>query len=117
MRPPGWPHAVCDPDDADFPTSAERWLWDVSSVPRAPGAVWSGQPRALAFRVEADLQARLEGVRSAYARARRDLAGVSIDVAAVLTSLEAEAAVLTRLQREAALVAQALAGRRWLPRL
>ena len=60
MRPPGWPARVADPDSADFPESAIRWLWDVGSIDRSPGSVWARHPRALAFRVSCDLEARVE---------------------------------------------------------
>jgi hypothetical protein len=79
--------------------------------------VWAVHPRALAFRVSCDLDARIEGARLAYARARTALAGTGIDPDRVLQALESEAADLQRLQREVEMVAEALAGRRWQARL
>ncbi len=117
MRPPGWPVRVADPDDAAFEESATRWLWDVSSLERSPASVWARHPRALAFRVSCDLDARVEGARLAYARARTALIDAGVDPEEALRALEAEAAELQRLQREVAMVAQALEGRRWQARL
>ena len=117
MRPPGWPARVADPDSAEFPESAIRWLWDVGSVERSPNSVWARHPRALAFRVSCDLEARVEGARVAYARARTALTEAGMDPEEALRVLEAEAADLQRLQREATMVAEALDGRRWHDRL
>ena len=117
MRPPGWPARVADPDSPDFPESAIRWLWDVGSIERSPASVWARHPRALAFRVSCDLEARVEGARVAYARARAVLNESGLDPEEALRALEAEAADLQRLQREASMVAEALNGRRWHARL
>lgn len=117
MRPPGWPARVADPADADFEESAIRWLWDVASIERSPDSVWGRHPQALAFRVGWDLEARMEGARHAYARARSALGAAGIDPEEALGALEAEAADLQRLQREVTLVAKALHGERWSARL
>ena len=117
MRPPGWPAPVADPDDAEFPETATRWLWDVASIPRSTASVWARHPRALAFRVSCDLDARVEGARLAYARARATLTAVGLDPEEALAALVGEAAELQRLQREVAMVADALGGRRWQARL
>lgn len=117
MKPPGWPAGVCDPDEADFVESAQRWLWDVGSIPRDPESVWTRNPTALAFRVVIDLQARVEGARNAYSRARTALGSEGVDVDQVLSWIEGEAAELQRWHREALLVAEALDGQRWGPRL
>lgn len=84
---------------------------------RSPNSVWARHPRALAFRVSCDLEARVEGARVAYARARTALTEAGMDPEEALRVLEAEAADLQRLQREATMVAEALDGRRWHDRL
>ena len=117
MRPPGWPTRVADPDTPGFPESAVRWLWDIGSIERSPASVWARHPRALAFRVSCDLEARVEGARLAYARARTALAESGLDPEEALRALEAEAADLQRLQREVSMVSEALQGRRWHARL
>lgn len=117
MRPPGWPEEVCDPEDAEFVTSAQRWLWDVGAMPRDLESAWTRHPQAHAFRVCIDLQARLDGARTAYASVRSALHDSDVDVPAVLAEIESEASLLQRWQREAQLVAEALAGRRWGRRL
>jgi hypothetical protein len=108
---------VADPDDADFTVSAIRWLWDVGSIERSPSSVWGRHPRALAFRVRCDLEARIEGARLAYSQARAALAVTDVALDDALSALEAEAAALQRLRREAIMVADALDGRRWQARL
>ena len=117
MKPPGWPAAVRDPDDAEFVDSAQRWLWDIGSMPRDPGSAWARHPAALAFRVLSDLQGRLDGARTAYSRVRTALGDTGADGDAVLADIEAEAAILQGWYREAQLVADALGGRRWGQRL
>ncbi len=108
---------MSDPEQSDFPESASRWLWDIANIPRTTTSLWARHPRALAFRVSCDLDARVEWARLAYARARTALAGTGVDPDEALQALEAEAAELQRLQREVEMVAEALAGRRWRARL
>ena len=117
MRPPGWPARVADPESPEFPESATRWLWDIGSITRSPASVWARHPRALAFRVSCDIEARVEGARLAYARARTSLNEPGLDPEEALRALEAEAADLLRLQREVSMVSEALGGRRWHARL
>ena len=117
MRPPGWPARVADPDTDEFPASVTRWLWDVGSIERTPTSVWARHPRALAFRVACDLEARVQGARAAYARARTVLAEAGLDPEEALRALESEGADLQRLQREVGMVVEALDGRRWRARL
>lgn len=117
MRPPDWPLHLQDPDDPDFVDAATRWLWEVGSLDRSPLSVWARHPRALAFRVARDVEARLEGARVAYAQARVALRDSGVDVDEVLAELEGEAATLQRAQREVGVVGEALAGRRWQARL
>jgi hypothetical protein len=113
MRPPGWPDEVDEPDAPDFLASAIRWLWDISPMERSPESVWSAYPEAHAFRVTYDINARIEGARQSYSRARSELAHADVPLDAVLEALESEGAALQRLQREVGLVQEAMAGRRW----
>lgn len=117
MTPPGWPAEVSDPDAEDFTDSAVRWLWDIGAIPRRPDSPWQRHPSAFAFRVLEDVEARLTGARTAYARARQSVGVDGVELDALLTEIEAEGAVLQRWRREAGLVAEALAGRRWNQRL
>ena len=117
MRPPGWPAEVADPENTAFLDTAVRWMWEVSSLERSPASVWARHPRALAFRVTCDLEARIEGTRRAYSQARVALVDAGVDPEEVLRALEVEAADLQRRQREVTLVGEALEGRRWQARL
>lgn len=82
-------------------------------------AVFRDHPSALAFAVGHYVSAALTASRAAYADCRRTLAGSLSppEVDAVLRALEFEGVRLVRLEREVGLVAEALAGRRWVERL
>lgn len=118
-RPPGWPSRLPDPDDPEFPSAAVAWLLD-----QGPGE-WRALPGlrdcppALAYRASCEIRGRLDAARSAYSGLRRELGDdVSPDrLDAALAALESEGAGLLALEREVDLVAQALRGRRWRPRL
>ena len=119
MRPAGWPAALTEPDDPEFPQRAMGWLFDLGPAEWRSSAVLREQPLALAFRARHDVDARLEGARAAYAAARVELSEVveAPVVGSLLAALEAEGARLVALRREVALVEEALRGRRWRPRL
>ena len=117
MRPAGWPAGLVDPRAPDFAQRAVEWLLDAGPGEWRTEAVWREYPRALAHRLRSDLGARLVGARESYASARVALSGADVDIDRVLTALEREGALLAARLREVELVAQALEGARWRPRL
>ena len=118
-RPPGWPDRLADPDDPEFAPAAIAWLLD-----QGPGE-WRSlpglrdSPAALAYRARCEVRGRLDAARAAYSGLRRELAEdlPADEIDAALAALEAEGAGLLALEREVDLVAEALRGRRWRPRL
>lgn len=110
---------VPDPDDPEFVERAIGWLLDAGPGDWRLTPALRDQPVLLAFRARADVRARIEGARAAYASARAELADsiAPTDLAAFLAALEAEGARLLALEREVGLVEEALRGRRWRPRL
>ena len=108
-----------DPEDPTFIERAVPWLLDIGPAEWRTMPILREQPVLLAFRAQADVQARLEGARAAYAGARAELSDAVSPpaLAAFLASLEAEGARLLALEREVDLVGQAVRGRRWRPRL
>ena len=81
--------------------------------------VFKRHPVVLAHVTQAHLEAVIEGARRAYSGVRRDLGqAVSPDVVeATLRALEREGAGATARSREVELVAEALRGMRWRPKL
>ncbi|MFM9134648.1 MAG: hypothetical protein ACKOT0_04310 [bacterium] len=118
-RPPGWPARLPEPEDPEFPAAALAWLLD-----QGPGE-WRAlpglrdSPEALAFRARCEVRGRLEAARTTYAGLRRELGEelAPAEMDAALAAVEAEGAGLLALEREVGLVAAALRGRRWRPRL
>ena len=95
------------------------WLLDQCPADYRAHDVLRRHPVVLARFAAHHVDAALEGARSAYAGARRELRDqVSPDVLdASLRALEAEGARLARASREVALVEQALQGTRWRAKL
>jgi hypothetical protein len=110
--PPGWPRAVPDPEDPEFPARVVGWLLELCPPDYRGHEVLRRHPVRHA-------EASLAAARASYAGARRDLAGrvppAAIDEA--LAALSREGAHLAARVREAGLVEEALQGRRWRPRM
>lgn len=117
--PPGWPRAVPDPESAEFPARAVAWLLDLCPPDYRSQGVLRRHPVILARLANLHAQASLQAARTAYAGARRDLAGLVPPEAVeeALVALSKEGARLAAKVREAGLVEEALQGRRWRPRL
>lgn len=115
--PAGWPKDL-PPVGPEFEEKVAGWLLD-----RLPGAYRTSpvrtQPRVLAMAAQEHARATLDGTREVYrglrAKLRDSLSPHEIDNA--LQALEALAAEFSRNKREIDLVAQALEGQRWKPRL
>jgi predicted short-subunit dehydrogenase-like oxidoreductase (DUF2520 family) len=119
VSPPGWPSALVTPAHPEFSEHAVKWLLDAGPAEYRSHEVFRRHPMVLAHVVAAHVEATLMGARTAYASARRELDGL-VDAQVVegtLRALEREGARLVALQREVALVAEALHGTRWRPRL
>lgn len=117
--PPGWPRTVPDPEDPRFADRVVGWLLDLCPADYRRHEVWRRHPVILARLAALHADASLEAARTAYAGARRDLAGrvPPEAVEETLVALSREGAVLAERAREVALVEEALHGRRWRPKL
>jgi len=117
--PPGWPRAVPDPESPEFDERVVAWLLDLCPPDYRAHAVMRRYPVMLARLAHVHAQASLTAARSAYAGARRDLAGrvppEAIDE--LLAALSREGAHLAAQLREVGLVEEALQGKRWRPKM
>lgn len=109
MVPAGWPRDLAPPGTEEFTARVVPWLLD-----RGPGELRSSDlrtlPRALATYITHHVEASLTGARTAYSRARTELAGMPADeLDRTLRAVEAEGARLLQVQREVSLVADELA--------
>lgn len=119
VTPPGWPRAVPDPEDPRFADRVVGWLLELCPPEYRQHDVWRRHPLILARLGTLHAEASLEAARTAFAGARRDLAGwvPPEAVEETLQALSREGAVLAARVREVGLVEEALRGRRWRPKL
>ncbi|MDQ1249488.1 MAG: hypothetical protein QG597_3863 [Actinomycetota bacterium] len=117
--PPGWPRVVPPPAAPQFVDRAVLWLLDNAPPEFRGHEVFRKYPTTLAYTVAHYVEGALNASREAYAGARRTLGpDVGVEpVEEVLRALEFEGVRLRTLAREVDLVAEALAGRRWVARL
>ena len=118
-RPPGWPPGVPPPDTAGWRDRAVAYLLDVAPPEFRTEPLYRRQPVVLAWRVQQVIEAQLDAARASYSNVRSDLREqVSPEVVAeTLQALEREGAALLARRREVDLVARALSGEVFVPRL
>lgn len=117
--PPGWPEHVPPPEHPGWQRRAGSWLLDLCPPDYRGYAVLLRHEVVLARLAARHVEASLEGIARAVATLRADLADAvppSV-VEEALAALDHERARLLRAQRGVVLVEQALAGRRYVPRL
>ena len=118
--PPGWPARVPPPDAAGFAERATAWLLDVTPPEYRSYPVVLRHPAALAWLAVRHVRAQSSAVSEAIRTARGELSGNVLDpqaTDALIEALQAEQARLVGVQRSAGLLADALRGRRYVPRL
>ena len=117
--PPGWPAAVRPPQSPDWERSAVAWLFDLCPPDYRAHEVLRRYPVVLARLAREHCLAGVEAARRGLATVRADLAGAVPPeaVEATVSAYEREGARLTRAAAAVALVEDALAGKRWVPRL
>lgn len=117
--PPGWPREVPPPGADGWERRAVGWLFDLCPADLRAHDVLRRYPRALAFVAAGQVDAALDGVRASVAAARADLRDALPPpaVSEVVSALQVEQARLEAARRSLALVADALAGARFTPRL
>lgn len=118
-KPPGWPAGLPDPEDPEFPARAAQWLLDSCPPGYRGQLIMRRYPLILARVANHHAQGNLAAARQAYSAARRELAG-DVPPEAIEATLEAlakEGAALASTVTAMELVTEALAGRRWRPKL
>lgn len=117
--PPGWPRGVRPPGVDGWEESAVAWLYDLVPPGYRRHDVLKRHPELLARMARQHIQAALQAARHGYGTARVDLRD-RVDthvIEAMLRVYEYEGSRTAALEREVGLVEQALAGKRWTPRL
>jgi hypothetical protein len=117
--PPGWPSDVRPPGAPHWEATALSWLLDLCPPDYRGHAVLTRHPAVLAWLAGHHLDGQLQAVRRALATARSELADVVAPpvLAETLEAVEAEEARLLAARRALGLLAQALRGTRFVPRL
>ena len=117
--PAGWPAEVRPPGAPSWERSAVGWLLDLCPPDYRGHGVVTRQPVVLAWLAGHHLEGQVQATRRALATARADLSG-SVPPPVLHQTLEVVEEELARLvaaQRVLGLVAQALTGVRFVPRL
>lgn len=117
--PPGWPAPVLPPHAPDWERSAVAWLLDLCPPDYRAHEVLRRHPVLLARFAAQHVAAGVQAARSVRSPSRADLADELPPEAmdAAIGAYEREGRRLVRAGREVALVAAALRGERWVPRL
>lgn len=117
--PPGWPAAVHPPTEPDWQRTAVAWLLDLCPADYRAHPVLTRYPVALVHLAAGHVDADLDAVRRSRASARTALSPVlpPQTLAEVFEALDVEEARLLAARRGVGLVAEALRGRRHVPRL
>ena len=119
LVPPGWPTAVLPPQADGWERSAVAWLLDLVPPDYRAHEVLLRHPLVLARfaagHVEANVAAAREGLRTV----REELRGLVAPevVTAAIAAYDREGRRLVEAGRQVAMVAAALRGERWVPRL
>ena len=117
--PPGWPAEVRPPQAPDWERTAVVWLFDLCPPDYRAHEVLRRHPIVLAHLATRHVEAGIEAARRGLATARADLRDLvdTPTLEAALGAYEREGARLVVTARAVALVAEALRGRRYVPRL
>lgn len=116
--PPGWPDRVLPPEAPDWQRSAAGWLLDQCPADYRGYPVLARHPAALVHLASHHVEAQLHGNRQALATVRARLRELPAPVLAeVVEVVEMEQVRLQAVARGLTLVAEALHGRRFVPRL
>jgi hypothetical protein len=119
LVPPGWPPEVLPPQADGWERSAVAWLYDLCPPDYRSHDVLRRYPvllaRFAAQHVAAGVAAAREGLRTLRAETAGELPPEAVDAA--VGAYEREGRRLQRAGSQVALVAAALRGQRWVPRL
>jgi len=118
--PPGWPRVVPPPGTPGFVDRAVGWLLDVCPPEYREHPALLRNPPVLAWLAGRHVGAQLEANTTALAQGRAELAARGVDgrtTEEVLEVLHSEGPRLRAAARGCELLAGALQGSRWVPRL
>ena len=117
--PPGWPEEVRPPGAPDWEQSAVAWLFDLVPPDYRAHEVLRRYPVLLARFADDHVAAGLEAARKGWRTVRVELADQlpAEAIEAAMVAYEREGARLAAAARGVDVVAGALRGERWVPRL
>ena len=116
--PAGWPSGVRPPGAPQWERSAVNWLLDLCPPDYRGHPVLARRPAVLAWLAGHHVEGQVHAMRRAIATARAELSGLPEPaLRETLDAVETELARTLSAQRGLALVAQALSGVRFVPRL
>jgi len=119
LVPPGWPEEVLPPQAPEWQRSAIAWLFDLCPPDYRAYDVLRRHPPVLARFAQGHLTAAIETAREGLRTLREDLKGVVPPeaVEAAIGAYDREGRRLVQTSRQVAMVAAALKGETWVPRL
>ena len=117
--PPGWPQEVLPPQAPGFERSAVAWLYDLCPPDYRAHDVLRRHPLLLARFAAQHVAAGVQAARDGLRTLRADMTGLVPPeaVEAALGAYDREGRRLAGAGRQVELVAAALRGERWVPRL
>ena len=117
--PPGWPAEVLPPQAPEWERSAIAWLFDLCPPDYRAHEVLRRHPVVLARFAAQHVEANVEAARNGLRTVRQELRDVVPPevVEAAIAAYDREGRRLVQAGKQVALVADALAGKRWVPRL
>jgi hypothetical protein len=119
LVPPNWPQEVLPPQAPEWERSAVAWLFDLCPPDYRAHEVLRRHPVVLARFAAQHVAANVQAARDGLRTVREDLRDVVPPevVEAAIAAYDREGRRLVQAGRQIELVAGALAGKRWVPRL
>ena len=119
LVPPGWPEEVLPPQAPDWERSAVAWLFDLCPPDYRAHEVLRRHPVVLARFAAQHVGAGVQAARDGLRTVREELRGVVPPevVEAAIAAYDREGRRLVQAGKQVELVAGALSGKRWVPRL
>lgn len=119
LVPPGWPAEVLPPQEPDWERTAVAWLFDLVPADYRAHEVLRRHPVVLARFADGQLRASVDAARQGLRTLRAELNGIVPPevIEAALGAYDREGRRLVTTGRQVAMVAAALRGERWVPRL
>ncbi|MDX6552430.1 MAG: hypothetical protein QOH74_918 [Gaiellales bacterium] len=119
LVPPGWPDEVLPPQMAEWERSAVAWLLDLCPPDYRAHGVLLKHPVVLSRFAAQHVAAGVQAARNGLRTVRAELDGL-VDaevIEAAIAAYDREGRRLATAGRQVELVAAALRGERWVPRL